>query len=78
MSGDNYFYTAKEDFLTSIGYDSTNREAHRWLGDAYYRQQYYALAEKEMNKCVVLYKNVKDSLANIYLYRGMARYQQKI
>ncbi|NCT74450.1 MAG: tetratricopeptide repeat protein [Chitinophagaceae bacterium] len=77
MSGDNYFYTAKEDFLTSIGYDSTNREAHRWLGDAYYRQQYYALAEKEMDKCVVLYKNVKDSLANIYLYRGMARYQQK-
>lgn len=77
MSGDSYFYTAKEDFLTSIGYDSANKAAHRWLCDAYYRQQYYALAEKEMDKCVVLYKNVKDSLPNMHLYRGMARYQQK-
>lgn len=77
MSGDNYFYTAKEDFLTSIGYDSTNKGAHRWLCDAYYRQKYYALAEKEMDKCVVLYKNSKDSLPNMHLYRGLARYQQK-
>lgn len=77
MSGDTYFYTAKDDFLTSIGFDSSNKEAHRWLCDAYYRQSLFALSEKEMDACIKLYKNNKDSLPNMYLYRGLARYQQK-
>jgi tetratricopeptide (TPR) repeat protein len=73
--GDSYYYTAKEDLVKSLKYDSTNREAHRYLADAYYMQKNFALAEKELDKCIVLYKKDKDSLQKMYTYRGMVRSQ---
>ncbi len=75
--GNTYFYTARTDFERSIRYDSNNREARRWLADIYYSQSLFSQTEKEMDKCIVLYKNVKDSLPKMYLYRAMARGQQK-
>lgn len=77
FSGTDYFYIGKDDLLKSIKYDSTNKEAHRYLADAYYGQKYYSLAENELDKCIRLYKNVKDSLPVMYTYRALARWQQK-
>ncbi len=75
--GSTYYYTARSDFEKSIRYDSNNREARRWLADIYYSQSLFSQTEKEMDKCIVLYKNAKDSLPKMYLYRAMARGQQK-
>ena len=77
LAADVYTYTAKEDLLRSLKYDSLNKEAHRHLADAYYRQANYISAEKELDKCIELYKKVKDSIGRMYLYRGQVRSQQK-
>jgi tetratricopeptide (TPR) repeat protein len=75
--GSTYFYTAKDDLKKSLQYDSLNKEAHRYMVDVYYGETNFGLAEKELDKCIQLYKNVKDSLARLYIYRGYARSQQK-
>lgn len=69
--------TAKLDFEKSLKYDSLNKDANRYMGEVYYREKNWALAEKQFTKCIGLYANQKDSLANIYLYRGLVRNQQQ-
>jgi tetratricopeptide (TPR) repeat protein len=69
-------YTTKSDFQKSISLDSNNKSAHRYLGEAYYNDKYYALGEKEFEKCIRLYKSEKDSLAKMYQYRGIMRSSQ--
>jgi tetratricopeptide (TPR) repeat protein len=64
--------TGKTDLETSIKYDSLNKEAHRYLGEVYFTAQYFYLAASEFDKCIRLYKNVKDSLHKMYSYRGMS------
>lgn len=73
--GDAYYYTAKDDLVKSLRYDSTNKDAHRSLADAYYMQKNFTLAEKELDKCIILFKKNKDSLQKMYTYRGMVRSQ---
>lgn len=77
FSGTNYFYTGKEDLLKSVKYDSTNKESHRYLADVYYAEKYFSLAEAEMDKCIRLYKNIKDSMPMMHIYRASSRWQQK-
>lgn len=77
LAGDTYFYTGKDDLLKSLKYDSTNKEAHRYMADAYYRQSNFSSAEMELTKCIRLYKNDKDSLPVMYIYRANARSQLK-
>lgn len=68
--------TGKSDLETSIKYDSLNKEAHRYLGEVYFTAQYFALAASEFEKCIRLYKDVKDSLHKMYSYRGMSYSKQ--
>ena len=75
--GTSYTYTAKQNFLSSIRYDSLNKSAHRYLADVYYGEKDWTKAEAELTRCIRLYAKEKDSLAVMYKYRGMARAQQK-
>lgn len=69
-------YTGKADLEMSIRYDSLNKEAHRYLGEAYYNTASYYSAGVEFEKCIRLYKSVKDSLPKMYAYHGMAMSKQ--
>lgn len=64
--------TGKTDLETAVKFDSLNKEAHRYLGEVYFNAQYFNLAVAEFDKCIRLYKNVKDSLHKMYSYRGMS------
>jgi tetratricopeptide (TPR) repeat protein len=70
-------YTGKDDLLTSLRYDSSNKEAHRYLGEVYYTGSYFNLALTEFDKSISLYKNVKDSLPKMYYYRALCYSQLK-
>jgi tetratricopeptide (TPR) repeat protein len=73
----NNVYTAATALEKSIFYDSTNREAYRYLGEAQYIQKNYSKAEKTFTTCIRLYQNLKDSLHKLYSYRGQAYFNQK-
>lgn len=77
MMGSSYTYTAKQNFQSSIRYDSLNKSSHRYLADVYYMEKDWTKAEAELTRCIRLYARDKDSLANMYKYRGMAIAQQK-
>jgi tetratricopeptide (TPR) repeat protein len=70
-------YTGKDDLLTSLRYDSTNKETHRYLGEVYFTNSNFNLALQEFDKAVYFYKNVIDSLHKIYSYRALCYSQLK-
>jgi tetratricopeptide (TPR) repeat protein len=74
--GSSYYASAKSDFLKSVLYDAENKAAHRYLGDVYYQESNFGMAEMELDKCIRLYASSKDSLPVLYKYRGMVRSQQ--
>jgi tetratricopeptide (TPR) repeat protein len=72
----NSAFTGKADLEMSIRYDSLNKEAHRYLGEAYYASNSFYSSGIEFDKCIRLYRNVKDSLHKMYCYHGMALSKQ--
>ena len=67
---------SKQDFTKCIGYSGNNKKAYRGLGDATMETKEYALAEDAYTHCIEYYKNEKDSLCKMYLYRAEAKSKQ--
>jgi len=67
---------AKADFAKCIGYSGNNKKAYHGLGDAAMQTKEYPAAEEAYTHCLELYKNDKDSLYKVYLYRAQAKSKQ--
>ncbi|RZM21913.1 MAG: tetratricopeptide repeat protein [Pedobacter sp.] len=72
-----YRYTASADFKSALQYDKKNKMATRYLGELNYVDKNYTAAEDYFTRAIELYKSEKDSLVNMYNYRGMARTANK-
>jgi len=67
---------AKNDFTKCINFNGNIKKAYHGLADATMQTKEYALAEDAYTHCIELYKNDKDSLYKMYLYRANAKSKQ--
>ena len=67
---------AKNDFTKCINFNGNIKKAYHGLGDATMQTKEYALAEDAYTHCIELYKNEKDSLYKMLLYRANAKSKQ--
>ncbi len=64
---------AKNDFTKCINFNGNIKKAYHGLADACMQTKEYAAAEEAYTQCIELYKNEKDSLYKMYLYRAQAK-----
>jgi len=67
---------AKIDFTKCINFNGNIKKAYHGLGDATMQTKEYAVAEEAYTHCIELYKNEKDSLYKMLLYRAQAKSKQ--
>ena len=64
---------AKNDFTKCINFNGNIKKAYHGLADATMQTKEYTAAEEAYTQCIELYKNEKDSLYKMYLYRAQAK-----
>ena len=67
---------AKNDFTKCINFNGNIKKAYHGLADAAMQTKEYAVAEEAYTHCIELYKNDKDSLYKMLLYRAQAKRKQ--